>query len=94
MLKPCSFPKPETRDLHQQPASPERFSYFLAAKIILKGFPWAKGQVKGEADQPADNSHGLHGESFTKILGAQYRTFKQTVTDLVSQAYEINDQAK
>lgn len=50
--------------------------------------------MKGEADQPADNSHGLHGESVAKILGAQYRIFKQTVTDLVSQAYEINDQAK
>jgi hypothetical protein len=85
---------PEAGNKRFTPVSPERFSYSLAAKIILKGFPWAKGQVKGEADQPADNSNGLHGESVTKILGARYRTFKQTVTDIVSQAYEINDQAK
>jgi nucleoside-diphosphate-sugar epimerase len=68
------------------PASPERFSYSLAAKIILEEFPWAKGRVSEEVDQPIDESHGLDGETVTKELGVHYKTFKETVVDLVSQA--------
>lgn len=72
------------------PASPEYFSYSLAAKIILEQFPWAKGQVSEEPDQQIDKSHGLDGEAVSRELGVQYRTFKETVIDLLSQAWKMN----
>ena len=70
------------------PASPERFSYGLAAKIMEQNFEWARGQVAQE-EQPIDESHGLDGATAAKELGLEYRTFKQTVVDLVTQAVEM-----
>jgi nucleoside-diphosphate-sugar epimerase len=71
------------------PASPEHFSYALAAEIMLEKFPWAKGRVS-EEQQPIDKSYGLDGETAVKELDVRYMTFKETVTDLVDQAWEMN----
>lgn len=78
--------RPEVGNKRYTPAAPEPFSYSLAAKVMLENFPWAKGQVSEEAEQPIDRSHGLDGGSVTKELGVKYRTFKETVVDFVSQA--------
>jgi len=81
--------RPEASNKRYIPASPDCFSYTLAAEIILEEFPWAKGQVsKGE--QVVDDSHGVDGETAAKELGIKYRSFRETVVDLVSQAWEMN----
>lgn len=67
------------------PASTERFSYGLAAKIIAEEFPTLRDGVNQE-EQPIDESHGVDGETAAKELGFKYHTFRETVRDLVSQA--------
>lgn len=71
------------------PASPERFSYGQAAKIMASEFSGLDGKVTLE-DQPIDTSHGLDGETAAQDLGFQYHAFKDTVCDLVSQALEMS----
>lgn len=80
--------RPEVGNRRYVPASPEHFSYSLVAKIILDKFHWAKGKVS-EEDQVADESHGLDGEAVTRELGVEYRSFNDTVVDLISQAVEM-----
>lgn len=82
--------RPEASNKRYTPASPEYFSYSLAANIMLGEFPWAKGQVSEEADQKIDKSHGLDGKTVTMDLGVWYRSFKDTVRDLVSQAWDLS----
>jgi nucleoside-diphosphate-sugar epimerase len=82
--------RPEASNQRYTPASSEYFSYSLAAKIMLEEFPWAKGQVSEEVEQPTDDSHGLDGETVAKELGVKYRRFRDTVVDLVSQAREMD----
>lgn len=82
--------RPEAGGKRFIPASPERFSYQLAADIMLDEFEWAKGKVVKETDQKIDQSHGLDGETVTKELGIKYTTFRETVIDLVSQAMEMS----
>ena len=82
--------RPEVGGKRYVPASPERFSYGLAANIMADNFEWAKGQVVQE-EQPIDESHGLDGETAAKELGLDYKTFKQTVVDLITQAVEMRD---
>lgn len=74
------------------PAATERFSYGKAASIMDETFDWARGKVTVE-DQPIDESHGLDGQTAAKDLGLQYKTFRQTVVDLVGQAYEMKSKA-
>ncbi|CAM1504551.1 Fc.00g021420.m01.CDS01 [Cosmosporella sp. VM-42] len=81
--------KPEVGGKRYVPASPERFSYGLAAKIIAEEFPELKEKVTRE-DQFIDNSHGLDGETAAKELGHQYHYFGETVRDLVAQAISIS----
>lgn len=71
------------------PAAPERFSYGLAARIMIEEFPELDGKVKQE-DQVIDDSHGLDGETAAKELGYQYHSFRETVRDLVSQAMSMS----
>lgn len=70
------------------PGAPERFSYSLAAKIVEDNFNWAKGKVARE-EQVIDESHGIDGATAAKELGLNYKTFKQTVQDLVTQIYKM-----
>lgn len=66
------------------PVAPERFSYALAAKIVTNEFQWAQENVSQE-DQVTDESYSLDGKTASKELGLTYRSFKQTVTDLITQ---------
>lgn len=75
------------------PASPEKFSYSMAAEIMREEFDWAKEKVSREEEQKVDDSHGLDGETAKRELGVRYRSFKETVVDLVSQAWELNKDA-
>jgi nucleoside-diphosphate-sugar epimerase len=84
--------RPDAGNKRYTPASPEHFSYALAAKIMLEKFPWAKSTVS-EEEQSIDKSYGLDGETVAKELGVRYKTFKETVTDLVEQAWEMNKSA-
>lgn len=85
--------RPDAGNKRYTPASPEHFSYALAAEIMLEKFPWAKGVIS-EEEQSIDKSYGLDGETVAKELGVRYKTFKETVTDLVEQAWEMNKTAK
>ncbi|KAF3356236.1 hypothetical protein VdG1_06330 [Verticillium dahliae VDG1] len=75
------------------PAASERFSYGRAASIMVDEFDWAKSKVQVEA-QAIDESHGLDGQTAAEVLGLEYRSFKQTVVDLVRQAYEMDAKAR
>ncbi|KAI0385995.1 NAD dependent epimerase/dehydratase [Hypomontagnella monticulosa] len=77
--------RPEVGGKRYVPASPERFSYAKAADIIGSNFDWAKGKVAQEV-QEIDESHGLDGETAARDLGIQYKSFRETVVDLVTQA--------
>ncbi|GES58153.1 phosphotransferase family protein [Aspergillus terreus] len=70
------------------PAAPERFSYAMAAEIIAEEFPGLKDGVQQD-DQVIDESHGLDGETASRELGYTYRSFRETVRDLVAQALEM-----
>lgn len=70
------------------PASPERFSYGLVAKIMVEEFEGLKGRVTVE-EQVIDDSHGLDGETAAKELEYRYHSFRETVRDLVAQAMEM-----
>jgi nucleoside-diphosphate-sugar epimerase len=80
--------RPEVGNKRYTPASPEHFSYALAAEIILAKFSWAKGKVS-EEEQTIDESYGLDGETVMRELDVKYRSFNETVVDLVSQAWEM-----
>ncbi|KAI8295796.1 hypothetical protein K4K56_010515 [Colletotrichum sp. SAR 10_98] len=67
----------------------DRFSYGLAAKIMADSFEWARGTVAQE-EQAIDTSHGLENKIAAKELGLNYRTFDQTVIDLVTQARKMD----
>lgn len=67
------------------PASPERFSYALADEIIRDEFEFARGREPAE-NQPVDDSHGVDGETAARELGLEYRSFRQTVVDFITQA--------
>jgi nucleoside-diphosphate-sugar epimerase len=82
--------RPEAGGKRYIPASPELFSYQLAADIMLEEFEWARGKVVKETEQKIDGSHGLDGETVAKELGVKYTSFRQTVVDLVSQAMEMS----
>lgn len=70
------------------PASPERFSYAKAAGIIGSNFDWARNKVAQEV-QAIDESHGLDGETAARDLGIEYKSFRATVVDLVTQAASL-----
>lgn len=69
-------------------AAPERFTYGVVAKVVEEGFEWARGRVSGE-EQVVDESHGVDGETAARELGLEYRRFRETVTELVSQAADM-----
>jgi nucleoside-diphosphate-sugar epimerase len=73
------------------PSAPERFSYGLAAEIIGREIPELRGNIAEEA-QLIDESYGLDGETAAKELGFRYRSFRETVTDLIRQAQEMECQ--
>ncbi|KAK0383449.1 hypothetical protein NLU13_9360 [Sarocladium strictum] len=75
------------------PSAPERFTYGLAASLVNEEFPGLKGTVAVEAQQ-ADESYGLDGETAARELGFTYRTFREAVQDLITQALDMKDTRK
>lgn len=71
------------------PASPERFSYGIAARIISDALPDLKDRVTQE-DQVIDESCGVDGETASRDLGFTYHAFEDTVRDLINQAILLN----
>lgn len=69
-------------------AAPEHYSYGLAAKIIAANFEDLKDGISKE-EQPVDESHFLDGDTARQELGIKYRTFEETVVDLISQARKM-----
>ncbi|PLB50384.1 NAD(P)-binding protein [Aspergillus steynii IBT 23096] len=82
--------KPGVGNRRYAPASPERFSYGLAANIMAEEFEALRGKVMLE-EQGLDESYGLDGETAAKELEYSYRPFRETVRDLVAQAIEMNE---
>jgi nucleoside-diphosphate-sugar epimerase len=79
--------RPEAGGKRFLPAAPERFSYGLAAMIVREEFDWVKGRGgQEEEEQKIDESHGVDGETAARELGLRYRSFRQTVKELVAQA--------
>ncbi|KAL5355638.1 hypothetical protein BJX96DRAFT_184234 [Aspergillus floccosus] len=70
------------------PAAPERFSYAVAARIIAEEFSGLKDCVYQD-EQVIDESHGLDGKTASRELGYSYRSFRETVRDLVAQALDM-----
>jgi nucleoside-diphosphate-sugar epimerase len=77
--------RPEAGGKRFIPAAPERFSYALVARIVEEEFEWARGKVSRE-EQVIDESHGVDGETAARELGLRYRSFRDTVKELVAQA--------
>ncbi|KAL3472024.1 hypothetical protein BJX99DRAFT_13511 [Aspergillus californicus] len=73
-------------------ASPEPFSYALVAEIIGEGFEALRDGVSRKR-QEIDRSHGLDGATAAIELGHDYRSFRETVFDLVSQALEMQSKS-
>lgn len=65
-------------------ASPERFSYGLAARIVRERFPHRRVRGEEEGGLP-EVGWGLDGETAARELGVGYRGFGETVGDLVGQ---------
>lgn len=56
---------------------------------MADNFDWARETVAQE-EQVIDTSHGLENKTAAKELGLDYRTFDQTVIDLVTQARKMD----
>lgn len=74
------------------PTAPEKFSYGLAAQLMVEGFPELKHVIRLE-EQVIDESKSLDGETAGRGLGYEYRTFRQTVKDFISQAIALNSKS-
>ncbi|KAJ6115258.1 hypothetical protein N7486_001036 [Penicillium sp. IBT 16267x] len=81
---------PEAGGKRFVPASPEPFSYEYAADIMKEEFEWAKGVVTDgyTAGVKPSASYGVDGETVARELGVEYRSFKETIIDLVKQVKE------
>jgi hypothetical protein len=60
---------------------------------MAEEFPELKERATQE-DQFIDDSHGLDGMTAAKELGYEYRSFRDTVKDLVSQAIAMDQSTK
>jgi nucleoside-diphosphate-sugar epimerase len=71
-------------------ASGEPFSYELAADIVLGEFEWARETVTRnyEIGKKPVQGYKLDGEAVRRELGVEFRSFRETVVDLVGQVKE------
>ncbi|KAK3328631.1 hypothetical protein B0T19DRAFT_385212 [Cercophora scortea] len=75
-------------------AAPERFTYAIAAGIMVEEFEGVAerrkgGEEEGEEVQVVDESCGIDGETAARELGFVYRRFRDTVVDLAAQGFEM-----
>ncbi|KAH9225045.1 hypothetical protein DL95DRAFT_323162 [Leptodontidium sp. 2 PMI_412] len=80
--------KPDAGNKRFVVASPQRFSYSLAADVIKDKFGERERKISDEV-QIVDDSHGLDGKTAAKALGLTYRPFEDTVVDLITQALKM-----
>jgi nucleoside-diphosphate-sugar epimerase len=83
--------KPEAGGKRYIPASPQPFTYELAADIIKDEFPWAQDTVTKNYTPGRDplSKYKLDGIKITEELGVKYSPFRQTVIDLIKQLKEF-----
>ncbi|KAK9561694.1 hypothetical protein V6Z88_000257 [Aspergillus fumigatus] len=81
---------PEAGGKRYVPASGEPFCYEYAADIIKEKFLWARETVTTnyEAGKRPGPTYKLDGATVTRELGVKYRSFEQTVEELVRQVKE------
>ncbi|KAK4160603.1 hypothetical protein QBC43DRAFT_381229 [Cladorrhinum sp. PSN259] len=68
-------------------SSLERFSYGVVEDIVREEFPELVRREKGpdKPEQAIDESYGMDGVTVARDLGVRYRSFRETVVDLVKQ---------
>ncbi|KAK3985737.1 putative 3-beta hydroxysteroid dehydrogenase isomerase [Cladorrhinum sp. PSN332] len=67
-------------------SAPERFSYGLVEEIVREEFPQLVKRGEDQENlQVIDQSYGMDGLTVARELGTRYRSFKETVVDLVRQ---------
>ncbi|KAH9893108.1 3-beta hydroxysteroid dehydrogenase/isomerase family protein [Xylariomycetidae sp. FL2044] len=76
--------RPDAGGKRLLPGPDKGFSYDLAAQIMEEEFDWAKGNVCRE-EQVIDRSYGIDGAVAARELGLEYRSFRDTVVDLITQ---------
>ncbi|KAK3325102.1 NAD dependent epimerase/dehydratase [Apodospora peruviana] len=83
--------RPEAGGKRYIPASPERFSYSMAAEIMIENFKSVEQRRKGlkTEEQTIDDSHGVDGEAVARELGVEYGSFRDMLLDFVAQADEL-----
>lgn len=83
--------RPEAGNQRFLIASPEKFSYQLAADILRKEFSWAREVVtRGDEGAPMPEKANVDGEAVAKALGIQYRGFKDCVIETATQLRELH----
>lgn len=79
--------RPDCGNKRYTVAAPEKFSYQLAADIVCEEFDWGPDRVaRSEKRQEVDDSYDLDGLKAAKELSLTYRSFRNTVVDLITQA--------
>jgi len=82
--------RPEVSNQRFIVASPETYTYQREADILREEFDWAREEVtKGDEGAPIPDSCEVDGETASKALGFQYRSFKECVLDSIKQFKEI-----
>ncbi|KAL1856142.1 hypothetical protein Plec18170_004011 [Paecilomyces lecythidis] len=80
---------PEAGGRRYIPASPEPYSYELAADIIKDNFEWARGRVTTNyQSRKSSPTYRLDGDTVSRELGLEYRSFRGAVVDFVKQVSE------
>ncbi|KAJ5715393.1 uncharacterized protein N7483_012574 [Penicillium malachiteum] len=82
--------RPEAGGKRFIPASPEPFSYEYAADIMKEEFEWARDSVTAnyKGGEKPQASYGVDGETVARELGVTYRSFQDSVIDLIKQVKE------
>ncbi|CAL1716032.1 unnamed protein product [Somion occarium] len=84
--------RPEISNRRFTIASPEHFTYQRVADVLREELDWAKEQVtKGEEGAPLPETFDVDGKTVAEALGFQYRSFKQTILDAVTQFKVIHE---
>jgi len=69
--------------------SPDKFNYHLVGEIIRGEFPgWAEEVLPPKEEIPPFRNISLDGAPVTRELGVAYRSFRESIVDLVRQLRE------
>lgn len=82
--------RPEVSNMRFLLAAPEGFTYQLGAGIMREEFDWAKERVAvGTPGAPIPEWPKCDGETASQKLGFTYRSFRESVVDMIQQFKEI-----